>query len=116
MSSTGRNWFHQSGHVGHQPCGVAAAGVGNDLLYGPRLGDLTLPQHDGELSDTTHQGQVVRDEDHGEVTLSLDGAEQLDDDRLHRDIQRRGDLVAHEQVRLHHQGAGERDPLPFPAR
>ena len=62
-----------------------------------------------------HQGQVVGDEDHGEVTLALEPAQLLHDDRLHGHVERGGHLVADQQVGLHHQGAGDRDPLPFPA-
>ena len=43
-------------------------------------------------------------------------AEQLDDRRLHADVERRGDLVADQDRRLGDQRAGDRDPLPLATR
>ena len=57
----------------------------------------------------------MRDEDHGQLALHRRGPEQLHDDRLHRDVQRRGDLVANEHVRLGGQGPRDGDPLPLAA-
>ena len=105
----------QPWRVGQQLRGVPAGRLGQDLPGRPGLDDLTVPQHHRGLRHAAHQGQVVRDEDHGQLALGRRGPEQLHDDRLHRDVQRRGDLVADQHVRLGDQGAGDRDPLPLAA-
>jgi hypothetical protein len=67
------------------------------------------------LGDAAHEREIVGDEDHRDAPFGHQGAEQLHDDGLDGDIQRRGHLVADEQVRLDDQGPGDRDALSFPA-
>ena len=59
--------------------------------------------------------QVVRDEEVGEAALLLQLVQQVQDLRLHRDVERAGRLVEHDQVRVERQRAGDRDALPLPA-
>jgi hypothetical protein len=75
-------------HVLHQAFGVGIGRVLQDLLDRSRFGHLTLAQDHRGLGDAAHQGEIVRDEDHGQVSFPLNPAQQLDDDRLHRDVQR----------------------------
>ena len=87
-----------------------------DLL---RLGELddVAEVHDGDpRADLPHHREVVRDEDVGEVELGLERAQQVEDLRLDRDVERRDRLVAHDQLRVQRQSAGDADPLPLAAR
>ena len=86
-----------------------------DLLDRSRFGHRTLAQDHCGLGDAAYQGKVVRYEDHGQVPFPLNPAQQLNDDRLYRNVQRRGHLVADQQLRLDDQSPGDRDPLPFAA-
>ncbi len=49
------------------------------------------------------------------MVLRLKAAEQFHDDRLHRDVQGRGHLVADQQVGLDDQGTGDSDALALSA-
>ena len=58
----------------------------------------------------------MRDEEVGDPLLRLQLAQQLDDVRLHRDVEGRQDLVAEHQPRPCRKRAGDRDALPLAAR
>jgi hypothetical protein len=58
----------------------------------------------------------VRDEEVGEAELALQIAHQVQDLRLHRDVERRGRLVADEELGLERERARDRDALALPAR
>jgi hypothetical protein len=45
----------------------------------------------------------------------LQVAQQIDDLRLHAHVERRGRLVQHDELRLQHHGAGDRDALALAA-
>jgi len=47
-----------------------------------------------------HDGQIVGDEEVGEVELALKALEQVDDLRLDRDVERRDRLGGHDEVRV----------------
>ena len=63
-----------------------------------------------------HHLEVVADEQVGEVVLLLQVAQQVDDLRLHRHVERAGRLVEHHELRLQHHGAGDGDALALAAR
>ena len=46
----------------------------------------------------------------------LQAPQKLDDLRLHRTVERAGRLIQHDEARLQHHGAGDRDALTLPAR
>ena len=52
----------------------------------------------------------------GQVVLPLQVLQQVEDLRLHRDVERGDDLVAHQQLGLEHQGPGDADALALAAR
>ena len=73
--------------------------------------------HDGDpVGDLPDHGQVVRDEDEGQVEVGLEAPQQVQDLRLDRDVERRDRLVAHDQLRLQRKGARDADSLPLAAR
>ena len=63
-----------------------------------------------------HDVEVVRDEDVGQAELPLEILEQIEDLRLHRDVERRDRLVADDELRVHRERARDADPLPLAAR
>ena len=67
------------------------------------------------VGDVAHDVQVVRDEDVGEPELALQVLEQVEDLRLHRDVERRDRLVADDQLRVDRERAGDADALALAA-
>ena len=61
-------------------------------------------------------GEVVRDEEVGELELLLQVLEQVDDLRLDRDVERRDGLVGHDEVGVDGESARDADSLALPAR
>ena len=61
-----------------------------------------------------HDAQVVRDEQVGQPELGLQIQQQIQDLRLHRDVQRRDRLVGDHQARVERQRAGDADALALP--
>ena len=57
----------------------------------------------------------MRDEDVGQVELALEILQQVEDLRLHRDVERRDRLVADDQLRLERERARDADPLALAA-
>ena len=57
----------------------------------------------------------MADEEIGEVALLLQVAQQIDDLRLHRHVERAGRLVEHDELRLQHHGARDGDALALAA-
>src|SRR4029077_15466523 len=82
-----------------------------DIFDRSVLDDRSVRKNDHSLGDAAYQRQVVSDEQHGEVALTLKAPQQLDDDGLDRYVQSRGDLIADEQLGLDDQGACERNTL-----
>ena len=62
-----------------------------------------------------HDLQVVADEQVAEAALALEPAQEVDDLRLHREVERRGRLVEQDELRLERDGAGDRDALALAA-
>ncbi len=61
-------------------------------------------------------GEVVRDEEVGEVEVLLERLEQVDDLRLDGDVERRDGLVADDEVGVERERAREADALALAAR
>ena len=80
-----------------------------DLAQAPEV-------HDGHpVAHVLDDGQVVRNEEDGQVVLLLQVLQQVEDLRLHRHVEGGDDLVADEQLRLEHEGAGDADALALAA-
>ena len=58
-----------------------------------------------------HDGQVVGDEEIGEVEAFLEGAEQIDDLGLNGDVESGDWLIADDEGRVYGEGSGNADPL-----
>src|SRR5690606_9949535 len=83
-----------------------------DLDHEARLDQLAGVEHLHPGRDRADQGEVVGDEEHADPPLLAEVLQQLDDRALHGHVQRRGDLVADQEVRLGGQRSGDRHPLP----
>src|SRR5574337_1125665 len=110
--------FH--GGIGDRHRGEESFRVRVERLRVERLaiGDLhDLPEvHDGHpVGDVTDDGQIVRDEEVGQVVLRLEVLQEVDDLRLDRDVQCRDRLVADDEGRLHGERAGDPHPLALAA-
>src|ERR1051325_11427813 len=57
----------------------------------------------------------MADEQIGEAVALLQFAQQIDDLRLHRHVERRGRLIEHEKARLQDERASDRDALALAA-
>ena len=79
--------------------------VGADLL------DATEVHHRDAVGEVAHDAHVVGDEDVARLLLGLQVGEQVEDGRLHGDIERAGRLVAHDDARIAGEGPGDRDAL-----
>src|SRR3546814_9053838 len=72
--------------------------------------------HDAdEVGDVIDYGEIVADEKVSEAQLALEPLHQVQDLRLHRDVERRGRLVANQELRVAGQSAGDGDALALPA-
>ena len=80
------------------------------------LDGLAEVHHHHPVGDVADDVEVVRDEDVGEPELLLQVLQQVEDLRLHRDVERRHRLVAEDQLRVDRERARDADPLPLPAR
>ena len=80
------------------------------------LGGLAEVHHHHPVGDVPHDVEVVRDEDVGQAELPLEVLEEIEDLRLHGDVERRDRLVAEDELRVHRERARDADPLPLAAR
>ena len=71
--------------------------------------------HGDAVGHVVDHGEIVRDEQVGEAELLLQILEQVEDLRLHRDVERRDRLVADQQVGPERQRAGDADALALAA-
>jgi hypothetical protein len=89
---------------------VEHAGGGAALDHRPTAQDDRLV---GELA---HDGQVVADEDVGDVSFVADVGEQVQHLGLNGDVEGGDGFVEDQDCWLRCEGAGDRDPLPLAAR
>jgi hypothetical protein len=87
-----------------------------NLLLPRHLDDPPEIHHRHPVRDMLHHGEVVRDEEIGKIELPLEIAEQVDDLRLDRDVERRDRLVAHHELGVGRQRARNPNALALPAR
>ncbi|EGJ74926.1 putative peptide ABC transporter ATP-binding protein [Streptomyces sp. Tu6071] len=100
---------------GEQRLRVGVRGVLVDLLVRARLDD-AAEVHDGDaVGDVADDREVVRDEDVGEVELLLEPLHEVDDLRLHRDVEGRHGLVGDDDLGAQRETARDADALPLAA-
>jgi hypothetical protein len=99
-----------------QRLGVGVAHVGEQRLGRRLLHDLAGVHHGDVVGPPGHHAEVVGDQDHGHLAVALQRLEQVEDLRLHGDVERRRGLVGEEQLGAARQGDGDHDPLAHAAR
>ena len=82
-----------------------------DLRRRADLDDLAHVHHRDAIGEVADHGQVVRDEDLGQVQLRLEVAEQVDEGRLHGDVEGRGGLVEDHHLGARRERPCDPDPL-----
>ena len=89
--------------------------LANSVARGRLLDDLAGVHHRDLVGATGDDAEVVGDEDHRHVALALLVGEQVEDLRLHGDVERGGGLVGEEQLRAAGQRDGDGDALAHAA-
>ena len=93
-------------------------GVQGPLEERPRgrdLDDAPEVHHAHAVGDVRDHREVVRDEEVGEAVLALQVLHEVQDLRLHGDVQRARGLVAHEELGIRRQRPRDRDALALAA-
>ncbi len=94
---------------------VRVAGIGEQRLGGRDLDD-PAEVHDGDpVAQVPDHGQVVRDQQQRQPQLGAQVLEQVQNRRLHADVERGDRLVGDQQLRLESECAGDGDSLALPA-
>ena len=103
------------GDGGEQGEGVGVQGVEVEVVAGADFDDFA-EVHDGDaVGDVPHDGQVVGDEQVGEVEFALQVVEEVDDLGLDGDVEGGDGFVGDDQFRAQGQGAGDADALALAA-
>ncbi len=98
--ATGRTWADRPSARRRAGAGYRrAAGWVKTVLGRPGLDDPALGHHADPLRHPPDDAEVVGDEQHRHAGLGLEVAEELQDLRLDRHVERRGRLVGDEEVR-----------------
>ena len=103
--------------VGHQQ--LVRIGVERrreDGAGGADLEQLAAKQDADTIGERPHHGEIVSDEQHRDAVLGAQALQKVEDAGLHRDVERREDLVAQQQRRARSERPGDRDPLALAAR
>ena len=82
-----------------------------DALGRAELHDPTEVEHGDPVGQVADDAQVVRDEEVARGAVALQVGQQVENGRLHRHVERRCGLVAHDDARVAGEGAGDRDAL-----
>ena len=88
--------------------------VGEQPLRGPRLDDLAKVHHPDPMRDIAHHAQIVRDEDKGNAQPFLQIAQQVQNPRLYRHVERRHRLIQHHDLRIDGYRTRNADTLALP--
>jgi hypothetical protein len=80
-----------------------------------RLNDAAEIHDEHAVTDVAHCGQVVGDEEIGQLEFALQSRQQIKDLRLDRHIERADRLVGDDEFRVERQRAGDADALPLAA-
>ena len=98
---------------GEQALRVRVLGCLEHLVGGAGLDDQAALHHDHPVGKVGDDAHVVGDQDDAGVDAVAQVAHQLEDLRLHRDVERRRRLVGDEQRRVARQRLGDHRPLPL---
>ena len=116
-SAAARNFAGStSGTASSKALVYSCRGSGEDRLAGARLDDASQIHDRDPVADVADHAEVMADEHVGQAELALHRPEQVQDLRLHRDVERRGRLVREDQRGPQDDRARDRRPLALAAR
>ena len=78
---------HQARHRREQRLGVRVMGTGEDRPGRPVLHHPAQIEHGDAVGEIAHHSEVVRDEDIAHALAALQVGEEIEDGRLHRDVE-----------------------------
>jgi hypothetical protein len=87
-----------------------------DLAGGPRLDDAPAVHHHEVLGTLRGEAEVVRDEDDRGVALGREALEVIEDDLLHRHVERARRLVGDQELRMRRQADADEHALAHTPR
>ncbi len=103
------------GRGGEQAAGVGVLGIGEEGLGGVLFDDFSV-LHDGyAIGDLRDYGEVVGDEQHGEVVGAADVFQKMEDLGLHGDVEGGSGLVGDQEPGAVDEGHGDEDALALAA-
>jgi hypothetical protein len=102
-------------HGGQKRLRVGMQRLGKQAIGWRGLDDPADIHHSHAVADVADHAQVMRDEQIGEAERFLQVAEQVEDLRLNRHVERRHRLVADHEFRADRECAGNRDTLALAA-
>ena len=105
----------QARHRTQQPCGVGHPAIGVQALDAGLFNRAAGVHHQRPVGELGHHTQVVSDDQDASAGHIACGLEDLEDLRLHRDIECSGRLVADDQVRVIGDRDGDHHPLALAA-
>ena len=102
-------------HGAHEADGVGMLRILEDRLDRPALDDPAGIHHRDLVGDFRHDAEIVRDEDHGRAGLLLQSADEGEDLRLDRHVERRRRLVGDQKLRVVGERHGDHHALAHAA-
>ena len=100
---------------GEKGSGIRVLRMGEDVRHRPGFDDLAPLHHDHVVGDAAHDIEIVGDEQHRHADLLLQVFQQLQDLRLHGDVERGRRLVGDEKVRAVGERHRDHHPLALAA-
>jgi hypothetical protein len=109
-------WFPAwARHAGTEPLRGGMLWIVEDARSGAAFHDLAEVQHERLIGELAHDGQVVADQNVGDMGFVADIGEQVEHLGLDRHVQRGDGFVEDQDGGLGGEGACDRDPLPLAA-
>src|SRR6516162_7898130 len=98
-------------HGREQRLGIGVARPGVEIARRRDLDDLAHIHDRHPVADMLHDAEIMRDEEIGEAEPVLQLEHEVDDLRLHRDVQRRDRLVGDDQAGIESERSSDADAL-----
>ncbi len=101
----------EGGNGGEEALGIGMGGVGGDEFGGAFFDEFTVFENRDLIADVFNDGEIVGNEEVGEVKFFLEVHQKVNDLGLDRDIEGTDRLVANNKLRFDGEGAGNTDAL-----
>ena len=94
----------QPRHCGKQRLGVLVGGGGKNFVRLPVFHDAALAHHGNTVRNVMNHGQIMGNEDHGQVQVAGQSDEKVQNLGLDGDVQRRNGFIRNDQPGFRSQG------------